>query len=342
MTDWLTESRDRYLECLLDFLWRQWTLLGVSGVSESQDHRIIDPEALLLFSLSMGRYEPRLFDEVIDWLIQNGHFINVQRLQRLQKKHPFACGPQLAAVAELLSQSAKYKLKWSGLAKTHRQAQTEALFFDQQGRPLPVPEEHNACPTFLAHGLNRGPVKLRGHSQPFDNQRTACLLLRMRALVGIHARAELLCVLASVKEIHPSQAARLTGYYQKTIQTTLSEMAQSGVILSRTTRKIKAYQLKSGLMDALLRPDDTPVQWIHWPSLLHTAEFLWYGLCRLSQASLDTLLLSSELIKLMRKAAELCEHANLPDIAVEPTVSTPEIPIRFQAFLHTVSRQLLP
>ena len=41
------------------------------------------PEALLLFSLEVGRHDPRLFDEVLDWLALNESLISVQRLRNL-------------------------------------------------------------------------------------------------------------------------------------------------------------------------------------------------------------------------------------------------------------------
>ncbi|MCX5726936.1 MAG: hypothetical protein NT030_07195, partial [Candidatus Saganbacteria bacterium] len=111
MNDWLIKSKDQFQGQIFDFLWRQWSTLGIAGITKSKDNRIIDPEALLLFSLSVCRYEPRLFDEVIDWLFQNGRCINVQRLQQIQLKYDFHCGPQLSAVAELLSKKSSYKLK---------------------------------------------------------------------------------------------------------------------------------------------------------------------------------------------------------------------------------------
>jgi hypothetical protein len=70
-----------FLENILNFLWRQWSALGVLGEARTQDPWLLDPEPLLLFSLEMGRCEPRLFDEVIDWLVVNGHWINLQRLR---------------------------------------------------------------------------------------------------------------------------------------------------------------------------------------------------------------------------------------------------------------------
>ena len=43
--------------------WDQWVRLGVSGaVPRHPEERAADPEALLLFTLEVGRSDPRLFD----------------------------------------------------------------------------------------------------------------------------------------------------------------------------------------------------------------------------------------------------------------------------------------
>lgn len=330
MNDWLIKSKDQFQEQIFDFLWRQWNVLGVAGIAKPNDNRIIDPEALLLFSLSICRYEPRLFDEIIDWLFQNGHFINVQRLSQIQKKYDFNCGPQLSAVAELLAKKSSYRLKWSGLAKKYYQKDKEPLFFEREGKALPCPTDKNANAEFLNHGLKRGQINLRGYSQAFDLQSSACLLLRLRALLGINARAEILCLLASVKEIHPSEAARITGYYQKTIQTTLVEMAQSGVILIRTSKKEKFYRLKPGVLDALLKLQGKSPQWINWPPLLRTVEILWQRLCELSGQEIDSLLLSSELKKLISSVRQYCSDAAIGEIMIDENFPIEDFDKHFQ------------
>ena len=83
-------SRDRLLRHFLDFLWHQWSALGVAGQRDGDDDRIIDPEALLLATTRFGRYDSRLLDEVIDWLGSNGTRINLQRLRRLHDEWPVA------------------------------------------------------------------------------------------------------------------------------------------------------------------------------------------------------------------------------------------------------------
>ncbi|MHC4525270.1 MAG: winged helix-turn-helix domain-containing protein [Planctomycetota bacterium] len=342
MNDWLIRSKDQFQDTIVDFLWHQWSLLGVAGTPKPNDDPIIDPETLLLFSLSICRYEPRLFDEIIDWLFHNGHFINVQRLSQIQKKSHFNCGPQLSAVAELLAKQSSYRLKWSGLSKKYYQADKEPLFFDKEGNTLPCPVDHDANPEFLRHGLRRGQINLRGYSQTFDLQSPACLLLRLRALIGIHARAELLCLLSSVQEIHPSQAARLTGYYQKTIQTTLVEMVRSGVILTRTSKKEKYYRLKPGILDTLLKPQGQLLRWIHWPSLFRMVEIVWQRSCELSDQKIDPLLLSSELKKLLLSVRQYCCDTVANDIMIDETISGKDVDEHFRQVLSLLSAQLVP
>ncbi|MBW2184803.1 MAG: hypothetical protein JRF49_13220, partial [Deltaproteobacteria bacterium] len=77
--------KEFFLENILNFLWRQWSALGVAGGARTEDKWVIDPEALLVFSLEMARYEPRLFDEILDWLVVNGKWIDIQRLRGIIK-----------------------------------------------------------------------------------------------------------------------------------------------------------------------------------------------------------------------------------------------------------------
>ena len=80
------DFRDLFLENILNFLWRQWSALGVLGEARTKDPWIYDPEPMFLFTLEMGRYEPRLFDEVMDWLTVNGRWIDMQRLRGILRE----------------------------------------------------------------------------------------------------------------------------------------------------------------------------------------------------------------------------------------------------------------
>ena len=338
MNNWLKESRDLFLECMIDFLWQQWSSLGIAGMKKSIDNRIIDPEALLLFSLSICRYDPRLFDEIIDWLFKNGQLINVQRLQQIHKKYNFNCGPQLSAIAELLAQQSKYKLKWSGLANKYNQDALEPLFYASDGTALPCPQDDKSEPIFAKHGLKRGNINLRGYSQSFDINNPTCLLLKLRSLLGINARAEILCLLASEPEIQPNEAARQLSYYQKTIQTTLLEMSLSGVISSRNTKKEKFYRLNPGILDNLLKPESISPTWIVWPELLIVVENIWLKISLLSEIDIDALLMNSEVQKLLKTL-----NSNYPNNIISKTHDARNSNDNLlSSILITLSENLLP
>ena len=83
------ELRDEVVAALLALAWDQWSQLGVSAAAPAQrEERAADPEALLLFTLEVGRNDPRLFDEVLDWLAFNEQLVSVHRLRNLSDDPP--------------------------------------------------------------------------------------------------------------------------------------------------------------------------------------------------------------------------------------------------------------
>lgn len=303
----LKKFKSTVLDQLLDFLWRQWSALGVAGQGVTGESRVIDPEPLLLISLTVCRYDARLFDEILDWLTVNGAFMNVQRLKSLEKQFDFRCKAQLSAVSELLGKKSNYALKWKNLSVSHTLETAESLFYMKDGKPLPLSGDY--APEFKVHGLLRGPLKLRGYSQPFPIHGMSSLLLRLRALLGVNARCELLCLLGSAEEIHPADIARQTGYFPRTIQNALAEMARSGVVEVRSSNREKKYWLQPGLLDNLLRPDGKSTAWINWSPLFRALEMLWLGLIDPKRQNLDPLLLASEFRRLTMEMRPLLGEA---------------------------------
>ena len=303
----LVEFKSLVLDRLLALLWRQWSALGVPGHGPVEERRVIDPEPLLLLSLTVGRYDARLFDEILDWLVVNGAFLNVQRLKALEKRFDFQCKAQLSAVSELLGNKSSNPLKWGRLSAAYSLEKPEPLFFMKNGKPLPVPDEH--APEFSAHGLMRGPITLRGHAPPFPAKGMPSLLLRLRALLGVNARCELLCLLGAAREIHPSEIARQTGYFPRTVQNALAEMARSGVVRVRSSNREKLYRLQPGVLDPLLKPEGIPIQWISWAPGFRALEMLWLGVTDPKRQDMEPLLLASELRRLSREMRPLLAQA---------------------------------
>ena len=301
------EFRAYILDRLLDLLWRQWSALGVPGQTTIEERRVVDPESLLLFSLTVGRYDARLFDEILDWLVVNGAFLNVQRLRNLMKRFGFESQAQLSSVSELLMKKSNDPLKWKRLATPRSPRNPEPLFFLKSGKPIPTPDEK--APEFSPYGLLRGPIKLRGHAQPFPTKGMPSLLLRLRALLGVNARCELFCLLAAAEEIHPSDVARQTGYSPRTMQNTLAEMARSGVVQMRSGNRDKWYSLNSGVLDYLLKPEGSTTPWINWAPLFRALEMLWIRVIDPKWQNLDPLTLASELRRLGKEIRPLLADA---------------------------------
>ncbi len=293
----LKTFRNEFLEMLLRFLWREWTALGVAGQEKAALRHVVDPEALLLFTCSLGRYDQRLFDEVMDWLTKNGRFLNIQRMRNLLRREAFGGGEVLSAVADWLSQR-EDPMKWKLLAKMEApKDEPQTLFYLPEGRPLPQSADNDT--TFLKHGFIRGPVTLRGYSQTFPADAAPCRLLRMRALFGVNARCDVLTYLSINGTGHPREVARELYYSQKAIHDVMTDMACSGVIHSSRGARERTFRLAAEALPFLTGGKEAP-GWINWPILLSTAETVWQKIEELRVAALDPLVESSEIALTMK------------------------------------------
>jgi len=261
----------------------------------------------LLLTLTVARYDSRLFDEVLEWVDVNGVNLNVHRLKNLLKQYDFQAKPQLGALAERAGQNSSLALKWKNLASKFRAEPPESLFILKNGFPFPVPD--NIDETFQKHGLIRGPINRRNLTQPFPGEGMASLLLRLRALLGIHIRCEILCVMGAVDEIHPSLLARMIGHGSRTTQNTLSEMAGSGVIQVRTSSREKLYSLRQGILAELLHPGGERTIWDYSAPLFRALEILWLGLVDPARQDLDETMLASEWRRTARAMVPLLGEA---------------------------------
>jgi hypothetical protein len=312
MNQSLKTFKEGYQDLLLNFLWRQWSALGVAGQASGEDVWIIDPEALLLLTCTMGRHEPRLFDEVLDWLNENGRFMNVMRLKRILRTEKFAGERVLAAMAAYLTKGTE-ALKWKMLAESVPQPPVvEEFYISPDGKPQPAlgePEPH-----FLRYGFKRGPLRLRGYSQKFRSAQPTNLALQLRALLGINVRCEIVLFLLTHEAAHPSQIAREAYYFERAIQSTLVDMSLSGVVGLRAHGREKHYWLKQEHWTALLNRPSVLPQWVTWPPLFSALERIWLKLNDPRMEDLDPLLQSSELRQLMIEVRPAFEQARFDKI----------------------------
>jgi len=267
----LQNSRDKLLEQLVDFLWRQWTSLGVPGNRASEGDWIIDPEALVLITTEIGRHDARLLDMAIDWLHSYGRSINLQRLRRLHEQWPTADARVLSGIAEILAEQSIMR-KWHLLRDTFRiPGPSEPLFVSHAGISPPV--FGNPDPRFEKYGLLRTRWEPRNACQLPRADLPCNLLWTLRALFGVNARAEIMAWLLTHESGHPAAIAKETGYFSKSIQVTLNEMEQSGHVRSERDGREKKFRLHRQNWSFLIAwPEsrDFP-RWINWAPVYYFA-----------------------------------------------------------------------
>lgn len=216
------------ISALLDWLWRSWSSLGVSGHGgTARCDRVIDPEALVLASTLWARYDARLFDEMLDWLCLNGSLINLQRLANL---HRTGLGDRdvLAAIASIVQGNSQHT-KWKALAGTSGAPRDLVpLFLNADGKSG---SWGDAEPGFAAHGFHRGKLELRELSRTPDPGLAPNLWLKLRSLFGTSTRAEIMLQLLTIGPATPGEIARRSAFSARSILVTLREMAQSGHVL---------------------------------------------------------------------------------------------------------------
>jgi hypothetical protein len=269
----LHKFRESLLQQLLDFLWRQWSALGVAGYARSEDPWLIDPEALLLFSTHIARHDSRLFDEILDWLHLNGSWINLGRLGSLHQDEQLGDSTVLAAIADLLSRDSTH-LKWKLLMRRVEKPDSPTAELVQRLFPsIPILKEPD--PVFLKHGLERGSIELRSMSQSPRPDQPATFLFKLRALFGVQARAEVMAWLLANEQGHPAEIARQTGYYRRSIQNVLNDLTATGHIGStRVGREKTFFILRHDEWRFLLTWPNAEAfpQWINWAPLFHALQ----------------------------------------------------------------------
>ncbi len=299
----INQFREDFLDALLNLLWTQWKSLGIRGYSKkSSVVGVIDPEALLLISGSVARYDARLFDAVLEWLSINGRFINVTRFNRMLTRDGFVGKHVLTAMMDAAFTS-EHKAKWQRLNRQPPNSESdseEMLFFHKTGQPIPV--LHDPDTSFIKYGLIRDKFQKRNIANVFSPDRTENLLLRLRALLGLNARSETVLYLLLNRRGSPGAIARDCYYFPATISKGLAEMELSGQVISRIEGRYRYYEFKSQDIWRHLFFDtvDTPC-WIVWSRLFSALERIFVFLNTSEMTDKTGIELASSLRRILKK-----------------------------------------
>ncbi len=263
-----SDLADRLRHQFVGFAWDQWSQMGVSGHTERRDRWSIDPEALLAFTLRGARREPRLFDEVLDWMCLNLDLISAQRLRNLARDDE----------TERLTSAA---LSWASTHSTkitrHRRPPirevdaSDPLFVHSTG----AMQVRRPDPIFIRYGYVRPQLEPSHKSRAPVRSAPINFSFRLRDLFGVSARAEVARVLLlHGAEARTREIVRAAGYSRQNVHEALNALVSADVVFMRQTgTRDRSYVLDQDQWAAFLgvEIDDLP-NFVEWPRLL---EVLW-------------------------------------------------------------------
>jgi hypothetical protein len=215
-------------EYVLDTLWSQWHELGVAAtVPRRHSDDFIDPEPLIAFTAAHSDLDPRLRDESIDWVLRYGTYVSKARLKNV--------------VADWgLRQNTLFR-EYAATVNAHGGAGWPAA----RAKPLPFRSRSRALLEDLA--------------------RPALISLRIRAIFGVGARAELIRALLSRSQpaMTAADLSAETSYGKRNVLNELEPLRFAGVVKSFRAVNADRFSLaKVEQIKALVSP--LPQRYTRW------------------------------------------------------------------------------
>lgn len=299
----ISSLRSEFSRRLLDFVWGQWAQMGLLAPATSRDGWAADPEALLLLTFEVAREDPRLFDEVLDWLLVNERWVSLQRLRNLAEDE------EDRALAEAV---AGWLTRWRRKPPappdpgTGQGTGAQPLFVN--AIPVERPD-----PAFLAHGFLKSWTEPARRSGPPDLLAPINFAFRMRSLLGVGARAELVRTLLTVEapEMSLQVIALSSGFAKRNVQEAANALRGGGFASSRMVGNEQQLKIARGPWLALLGLERLP-RHEDWPQLFRAFRVLLRWLRDPRNEGLSDYMRASEARALLEEVARDLYYAGVP------------------------------
>ncbi|MDD5708857.1 MAG: hypothetical protein PHR35_23320 [Kiritimatiellae bacterium] len=311
MTTSVAAFRNEFSEKVLNFIWGQWCQIGVAGSAFQRSRWVVDPEPLLAFTTEVARHDARMFDEVLNWLVTNGQWINTQRISTIAKRDRIGAPAVIGAIASWMSDHDR-SMKWRGVARhLIATARKEALFFAQPNRPAALDEQLEAH--FERYGLLRGPVHTRGMAKAVNMKDPLNVMFKSRAAFGIGIRADVMAYLVTTDGGYARQIAEILGYNHMRVSEVLAGMAEAGMVTVHSAGRTKHYRADREQWQSVILPkkSDTPT-WLNWRSLTRGLTAIWREVWVLDDTRADAYVFSSKMRKAMQTAKDDLLNSGVP------------------------------
>jgi len=262
----ISALRERLGAALLDFAWSQWSQMGMLAATGRRDDWAQDPEALIVFSLEIGRNDPRLFDELLGWLVVNGDLVSRQRLTNLCP----ATDRTRRVVEAALAWASEHGARLRPLSPPG-EARTEPLFPS-------ITRVTDPDDAFLTYGFAKPRADGRMRSSPPDRSLPVNFAFRLRDLLGMSTRAEIVRFLLTSRA-HDSTVltvAEAASYAKRNVAEALGQLARSDFVTAFWIGNEGRYGIDADRWAQLLEiePSGLPI-YRPWPSLLTAVREVW-------------------------------------------------------------------
>jgi hypothetical protein len=199
----LAELSKALRQAVTDVVWLQWRALGAQTATRGHSRSLVDPEALVLMSLTLSAAEPRLRDVLADWVSLNASLLSVQRMKNLIAQSAVDVKPLVGAFARLVLREAK----------------------DARWRSLATEDTNGPEPT-------RRTNKLRVREASFDGP--AALWLRLRLGLSVGIKADTMAFFLGTGAWASGRAiASATSYTLPAVRRALEDLSHAGLVLER-------------------------------------------------------------------------------------------------------------
>ena len=217
--------RQNLHEAVNQLLWRQWVAMGVAGYSDGKEAPyVLDPEALVLFSSSFCRYDQRLYDLMASWMITYSRLLNPTRLKALCSLAKCQSSTSLAYLAALCAQEGDIRWRNAARISPEQQEKPNPLFINLPDGSALYCREADICAR--KYGLLRNPFIRQNKIRTQIPHSLSTLLLSLRGIVGVTARAEVILLLME-SPCSIQQLSNRSGFVRSAVKVVLDELILS-------------------------------------------------------------------------------------------------------------------
>lgn len=228
---WTARVRERAADTLVGVCWRQFSTLGFAAPAPvpSTWEPLIDPEMLLLMGLGGVDAEPRLEQALAWWAAVGADLTSLARLNALRSALPETQPESLAQFAARAVGAKAVSPGWKRLAGQRKEVSPERL----KGVSDPG--------TGLT--LTARPLLLR----------PPALMLRMRAMSGVGAKADVFSYLMAFEgpPVSVQMLRQALGYSQVPLRRATGDLVAAGVVAAEATSQGVCYAYSPGFLAPL-------------------------------------------------------------------------------------------